>query len=157
MNRLYKKGILMFALLSCMTGLVQAQDQSAVGLDYLEITGHPLLAEIMLELEPGLLEIYKKKGRSEKRQMWGVRGVARALADDEMYKPMLKTLESVSRPTLLKFKQLPEESYPTLHQVAELVRFNIEYKQQFGVEYTQEEYEATMKLYEALHGKKATD
>lgn len=149
-----KKGISLLVFSLLMTSTVQAQDQSAVGLDYLKITKHPLLAEIMLELEPGLLGIYKSRGYSEKRQMWGVRGIAWALSDDEMYKPMLEDLESVSRPTLLKFKQLPEESYPTLHQVAELVKLNIEHKEKTGVEYSQEEYESTMKLHEALHGKK---
>ncbi len=155
MKLLCKKGIILFALLACMTGTTQAQNLSVVGLDYLEITGHPLLTEIMLELEPGLFEIYKNRGRSEKRRIRAIKGVALTLRDDEMFKQMLEDLESVSRPALLKFKRLPEESYPTLHQVAEHVRLNIEHKEKFGVEYSEEGYNASMKLYEALHGKKA--
>ncbi|OMH28082.1 hypothetical protein [Motiliproteus sp. MSK22-1] len=147
---LFLTGVLFYSLLA---GSVSAQDRSAVGLDYLAITQNPLLAEVMQELEPGLLEIYQRRNMSEKRKFWGLRGIARALRDDEMYKPMLEDLEAVSRPALLKLARLPAESYPTLHQVVELVRLNIEYKEKTGVGWSKEEYESNMRLYQALHGK----
>lgn len=148
---LRKSAFLLFSILLSLSTNLRAQGESATGLDYLEITGNPILTEIILELEPGLLEIYENREMSEKRKYWGLRGIAWALRDDEMYKPMLEDLESVSRPALLKFKQLPKEKYPTLHQVAEVVKLNMEYKEKAGVEWSQEEYQSNQELYKALH------
>ncbi len=140
-------------ILLFLASYTHAEDNSTLGFDYLEITKHPLLAEIMLEFEPKLVDLYKAKGLSKKVIYRGVRGVARTLRDDQMYKPMLADLESISRPTLLKLAGLPKGEYPKLHGVVKLVRLNIKYKETYGVELTEEEHESNMRLYKALHGR----
>ena len=135
------------------SSFTHAEGQSLYGFDYLKITKHPLLAEIMLELEPKLITLYKSENMDESDIRWGLKGIAKTFRDDEMFKPMLKDLEAASRPALLKLAGLPEDKYPTLHGVVKLVRLNIRYKEKFGVELTQEEHDSTMKLYKALHGK----
>ena len=133
---------------------IHSEEQSAYGFDYLKITKNPLLAEIMLELEPKLVALYKSENMDESDIRWGLKGIAKSFRDDEMFKPMLKDLEAASRPALLKLAGLPEDKYPTLHGVVKLVRLNIRYKQKYGIEWTEAEYESSMKLYRALHGGK---
>lgn len=117
----------------------QASNQSTLGLDYLQITKNQVLTDIMLDLEPKLVSLYKKHNLKDVLIKQGVRGIAKNLAEDKTYKLIIERIKGLSPDTLLEFLRLPKKDYPMLWAIGEGERL-------------ERELDSSLKLYKALNG-----
>jgi hypothetical protein len=118
----------------------QANNQSTLGLDYLQITKNQILTDIMLDLEPKLIVYYQKHHLKEVLIKQGVRGVASSFAKDITYKSVIDSVKNASPDSLLQLLKLPKTDYPMLWAIGEGERI-------------ERELDSSLKLYKALNGK----
>jgi len=117
-----------------------AEEESKLGLDYLQLTQNKVLTEIMQNLEPKLITFYNEQNLSFMQKKYGVRGIAISLAKDKTYKTIIDRIKGVSPETLQEFLKLPKNDYPMLWAIGEGERLK-------------QELASSLKLYNALHGK----
>jgi len=123
----------------CSCGIF-AKETSSLGLDYLKITKQPLLAEIMIDLEPKLIKLYIKHKLPEQMIKGGIRGLALGFRDDQVTKSNIEQMQKISPDSLLRLLELPKNNYPTLWAVGKLEKLN-------------RELDSSLRLYKALNGK----
>lgn len=131
--------ILLLVTLLASTSLL-AEEKSKLGLDYLKITKNQILTDIMLDLEPKLVALYKEHNLKEVLIKQGARGIAKNLAEDKTYKLIIERIKGLSPDTLLEFLKLPKKDYPMLWAIGEGERL-------------ERDLASSLKLYKALHGK----
>jgi len=135
----YTAGII---LLITLTMTAHASNSSALGLDYEKITKNKILTEVMLEIEPKLIEHYKstKYGHLKKFVLRGVEHVASNFSRDYVNETTVENLRRIAPEAPLKFLKLDKMEFPNLWNFGELERLR--------------KVEAeSLKLYKALHGK----
>jgi len=141
--------------LSVLSNTVSAEvkRKSAYNIDYKQHTFNEIIANFMYDIEPKLLEHYKKLNLPEDEIVWGLEGMAGALALNHVFSTIVKDIEAADPDATEVFTKLPKERYSKLHLLAELFRIKREYKEKFGVELTEEEGQKSLRLYKALFGK----
>jgi len=123
----------------CIPNILLADEQSQLDLDYFKITKNKILTDIMLDLEPKLIALYKKHKLSDALIKQGAKGIATNLAEDKTYKLIIERIKGLSPDTLLEFKKLSKNDYPMLWAIGEGARLD-------------HELDSSLKLYKALHG-----
>ncbi len=138
--------ILVTALILMSPTLCIAEGSSKLGNDYLKITQNPLLADIMLEYEPKLIEYYRNSeyGHIKGLVEDGVSTVALNLTMDRINRSMVKEFRELAPDLPLKFLALDKKKYPNLWNFGELERLR-------------KEKEDSLWLYRALHGKEYSE
>jgi hypothetical protein len=131
--------ILLLISLVASTSL-SAEEKSKLDLDYFKITNNQILTDIMLDIEPKLVALYKKHNLKDVLIKQGARGIAKNLSEDKTYKLIIERIKGLSPDTLLEFLKLPKKDYPMLWAIGEGERLD-------------RELASSLKLYKALHGK----
>lgn len=130
--------ILLVSSMAC-----QAGSKSALGIDYLEITKNPIIAEAMLEMEPALIKYYQQgewAGTTEADRIYALRSMASVLDMDHVSEYTYQVISKVAPEVPLMFLKLDKKKHPNLWNFGDLVRI------------TKKE-EESKRLYRALHGK----
>ena len=131
--------ILLLISLIASTSLL-AQESSKLGLDYLALTENQLLTDIMLRIEPKLIDYYEKQNFNDVIKRIWLKGMATAFSKDTLYPSAFEQIKKASPELLLEFLKLPKDSYPELWAAGR----NEQVKQDLA---------ESLKLYKALHGK----
>jgi len=134
---------ILLSILLLFSAVCQAENKSALGIDYLEITKNPIIAEVMLEMEPELIKYYQQgewAGSTEADRVYALRHKAYILSQDYVSKDNYQLISEVAPEVPLKFLKLDKERYPNLWDFGELVRLKKEGKEE-------------RRLYKLLHGK----
>ncbi len=132
----------MFLVLT-LSATCHAENNSILGIDYLKKTGNITIAESMLEMEPALIEYYKKgeyTGSTREERIYALSLTAYVLGKDKVSEDTYQVISEVAPDVPLKFLKLDKEKYPNLWNFGELVRLK-------------KEKEDSLWLYRSLHGK----
>ncbi|MCW8932065.1 MAG: hypothetical protein OQL19_17755 [Gammaproteobacteria bacterium] len=138
MNRLLVMLFIMFISIT-----TRAENTSILGIDYFKVTENKIIAEVMLEMEPALIEYYKKgeyEGTTRVDQIYALRGISIVLSQDHVSEDTYQVIGEVAPDVPLKFLKLDKEKYPNLWHFGNVMRL------------TKEEADSRW-LYRALHGK----
>ncbi len=133
-------GIILFVSL---TMTANATDSSVLGLDYQKITKNKILTEVMLEIEPKLIEYYEQDEYAKFIDGYvttEIERVASNLFRDSVRQSLIDDFKKVAPEAPLRFLELDKKRYPNLWHFGNIVRL------------TKIEAES-LKLYKALHGK----
>ncbi len=122
------------------TGIAQ---ESILGIDYLTLTGNPIIAEAMIEMEPALIEYYQTGEWAEttyEDRIYALRSMATTLRRDRVSVDTYEVIRAVAPETPIRFLKIDKEKYPNLWDFGDLMRIV-------------KEGEESKKLYKAPHGK----
>lgn len=135
--------LMFFTLTAC------AESDSELGLDYLELTGSELLAEILYETEPYLITSYNTREwtKAYEKKASGMKTLATLFTRDEANKSWMRFYEKSAPDIPLRFLKLNKDEFPNLWDWGELIRLRIETAR------IERERLESIRLYEALHGK----
>lgn len=146
--------MLLFALsVTWQNANAQESRISAYGINYQEHTFNEILTDFMYGIEPKLLKHYEQLNLTKEEKIWGLEGMAEALAMNNIFSTIIKDIEAADPDATAAFTKLPKERYSKLHLLAKHFRIKKEYKEKFGVELTEKEAKSNLKLYRALFGK----
>ncbi|MFK5912926.1 MAG: hypothetical protein QM484_01010 [Woeseiaceae bacterium] len=137
------KKVLLGLFIIILSSTCHAENKSILGIDYLKVTENKIIAEAMLEMEPALIEYYKKGEwvkTTKKIRIYALRGIASVLGIDEVSKNTYEVISEVAPKTPLKFLKLDKKKYPNLWKFGNIMRLSKETKK-------------SLWLYKALHGK----
>lgn len=135
--------IKLFAYCTLLVSVHTTAQESVLGIDYLTLTGNPIIAEAMLEMEPALIQYYQTGEWAETThadRVYALRITATSLKRDKVSVDTYEVINQVAPNTPLKFLELDEEKYPNLRRFGNIVRLT-------------KQGEESKQLYKALHGK----
>ena len=138
------KRVALVVMLAGLSASVFAERKSELGLDYLALTKNPLLAEIMLDIEPRFIEHYKAHGNDRAFQILGAERFAYVLRQDHLDQSWIDLFQEIAPKMPLRFLELDKTKYPKLWAFGSLER-------------QRARTQKSLEFYRLLHGKEYID
>lgn len=95
-------------------------------LNYETLTGAPVLAKLMQDIEPVLRKEYADNGMPTALLVKSLRQMATSLGQDKPYKSTLTRIRNLSPTALRSLRHLPKSRYPNLWKVGQLEYLRLE-------------------------------